>query len=80
MRKAEDMLIRAGVSESHISQKVVDGSRSAANDILEEARNYQYGTIVMGRRGISGVQEFFMGSVSSKVLQNSTGMAVWIVL
>ncbi|MGW8207895.1 MAG: universal stress protein [Syntrophobacteria bacterium] len=34
----------------------------------------------MGRRGISGVQEFFMGSVSSKVLQNSTGMAVWIVL
>ena len=80
MKKAEDMLIRAGVSESQISQKVVDGSRSAANDILEEARNYQYGTIVMGRRGISGVQEFFMGSVSSKVLQDSTGMAVWIVL
>jgi nucleotide-binding universal stress UspA family protein len=80
MKKAEDMLIRAGVSESQISQKIVDGSRSAANDILEEARNNQYGTIVMGRRGISGVQEFFMGSVSSKVLQNSTSMAVWIVL
>jgi nucleotide-binding universal stress UspA family protein len=47
---------------------------------LEEARNNGYGTIVMGRRGISGVQEFFMGSVSSKVLQNATGMAVWIVL
>jgi nucleotide-binding universal stress UspA family protein len=80
MKRAEEMLVEAGVSESQISQKIVDGSRSAANDILEEARNNQYGTIVMGRRGISGIQEFFMGSVSSKVLQNSTGMALWIVL
>ena len=80
MKKAEEMLVKAGVSESLISKKIVDGSRSAASDILEEARNNQYGTIVMGRRGISGVQEFFMGSVSSKVLQNATGMAVWIVL
>jgi len=80
MTKAKEMLVKAGVSESQISKKVVDGSRSAASDILEEARNNEYGTIVMGRRGISGVQEFFMGSVSSKVLQNSTGMAVWIVL
>ncbi len=80
MTKAKEMLVKAGVSESQISKKIVDGSRSAASDILEEARNNEYGTIVMGRRGISGVQEFFMGSVSSKVLQNSTGMAVWIVL
>ena len=80
MTKAEEMLAKAGVSESQISKKIVDGSRSAASDILEEARKSQYGTIVMGRRGISGVQEFFMGSVSSKVLQNSTGMAVWIVI
>jgi len=80
MKKAKEVLLKAGVSESQISKKIVDGSRSAASDILEEARNNDYGTIVMGRRGISGVQEFFMGSVSSKVLQNSTGMAVWIVL
>ncbi|MEJ2429196.1 MAG: universal stress protein [Deltaproteobacteria bacterium] len=80
MTKAEEMLVKAGISESQISKKIIDGSRSAASDILEEARNNQYGTIVMGRRGISGVQEFFMGSVSSKVLQNSTGMALWIVV
>jgi nucleotide-binding universal stress UspA family protein len=58
----------------------VDGSRSAASDILDEAQNNGYGTIVMGRRGLSGVKEFFMGSVSSKVLQNCTGMAAWVVL
>ena len=80
MKKAKKMLVEAGIRESQISKKVVDGSRSAASDILEEARGEGYGTIVMGRRGLSGLKEFFMGSVSAKVLQNSNGMAVWIVL
>jgi nucleotide-binding universal stress UspA family protein len=80
LKKAKEMLLEAGVSESQISTKIMSGSRSAANDILEEARKNGYGTIVMGRRGLSGVREFFMGSVSSKVLRSSTGMATWIVL
>jgi nucleotide-binding universal stress UspA family protein len=79
MKKAKKMLLQAGLKESQITKKVVDGSRSAASDILDEARN-NYGTIVMGRRGLSGVKEFFMGSVSSKVLHGSTSMATWIVL
>ncbi|UCG14356.1 MAG: universal stress protein [Deltaproteobacteria bacterium] len=80
MKKAKEMLVAAGLDENQITTKVVDGSRSAANDILEEARSNGYGTIVLGRRGLSGVQEFFMGSVTSKVLQNCAGMAAWIVL
>ncbi|MBT8406919.1 MAG: universal stress protein [Deltaproteobacteria bacterium] len=80
MNKAKEMLLKAGLNESQITTKVVDGSRSAASDILDEARNDGYGTIVMGRRGLSGVKEFFMGSVSNKVLQNCAGMAAWIVL
>jgi nucleotide-binding universal stress UspA family protein len=80
MKKAKKMLLEAGLREEQITTKVVDGSRSPANDILEEARGNGYGTIIMGRRGISGVQEFFMGSVTSKVLQNCNCMATWIVL
>jgi hypothetical protein len=33
----------------------------------------------LGRRGISKAQEFFMGSVSSKILQQAGTKAVWIV-
>ena len=80
MKQAKEMLLEAGFSENQISTKIVDGSRSAASDILEEARSKGYGTIVLGRRGLSGVKEFFMGSVTSKVLQDSAGLAVWIVL
>ncbi|UCG11724.1 MAG: universal stress protein [Deltaproteobacteria bacterium] len=79
MKKAKEKLLEAGIPESQVKTKVVDGSRDAASDILKEAKGNDYGTIVLGRRGHSGVREFFMGSVTSKVLQNCAGMAVWIV-
>ena len=59
--------------------KLVTGARSRASGIIEEAEEGGYGTIVVGRRGMSGVEEFFMGSVSNKVLHLAKEMAVWIV-
>ena len=79
MKTAKEMLLEAGIPESQLKTRVVDGTRDAASDILKEARSNDYGTVVLGRRGHSGVKEFFMGSVTSKVLQDCAGMAVWIV-
>ena len=79
MKKAKEMLLEAGIPEAQIKTKVVDGSRDAASDILKEAKSNDFGTIVLGRRGHSGVKEFFMGSVTSKVLQDCAGRAVWLV-
>lgn len=79
IKKAKEMFLEAGIPEAQIKTKVVDGSRDAANDILKEAKSNDYGTVVLGRRGHSGVKEFFMGSVTSKVLQDCAGMAVWLV-
>ncbi|MGD8436046.1 MAG: universal stress protein, partial [Syntrophobacterales bacterium] len=79
MKKANEMLLEAGIPEAQIKTKVVDGSRDAASDILKEAKSNDYGTVVLGRRGHSGVKEFFMGSVTSKVLQDFAGRAVWLV-
>ena len=47
--------------------------------IMTGAYRGGYGTIVLGRRGIAKAKEFFMGSISSKILQQSGPMAVWIV-
>ncbi|MBU4126491.1 MAG: universal stress protein, partial [Proteobacteria bacterium] len=79
MKKAKEMLLDAGLSEDQVATKVIDGSRSAADDILKEARENGFGTIVLGRRGLSKIKEIFMGSVTSKVLLNSSGLTVWIV-
>ena len=79
MKKARETLLNAGLSDDQISTKVVDGTRSPADDILKEARDNDFGTIVLGRRGLSGFKEFFMGSVTSKVMCRSLGLATWIV-
>jgi nucleotide-binding universal stress UspA family protein len=79
MEKAQEILLNAGLSKEQIAMKVVDGGRSAANEILKEARNNGYGTIVLGRHGESMAKEFMFGSVTNKILYHSPGLAVWIV-
>lgn len=79
MKKAKQILLEAGMREDQVTTKTVDGSRSAASDILKEARTSDCGTIILGRRGVSGIREFFLGSVSSKVIQGGGGLTVWIV-
>jgi nucleotide-binding universal stress UspA family protein len=79
MKKAKDMLLKAGIREEQISKRVIHGSRSPGDDIIKEAREKGYGTIVMGRRGISGFKEFVFGSVTKKILNQAAGFVVWIV-
>lgn len=79
VQKAEEILAAAGLAEDRIATKVVDGSRSAAADILDEAQNSGTGTIFLGLRGYSGVKDFTMGSVTRKVLNQAKDMTVSIV-
>ena len=79
MQKAKEMLVKAGLDESQISSRIVDGGRSAAVDILDAARKFGCGTIVMGRRGSSNVKDYTMGSVPRKVLQDCKDVALWLV-
>ncbi|MCG2831122.1 MAG: universal stress protein [Desulfobacteraceae bacterium] len=79
IKKAMETLLKAGLSEEQITTKVTEGSRSAADDILKEAQDNNYGTIVLGRRGLSAVKEFFMGGVTTSVLNRAVSLAIWIV-
>jgi nucleotide-binding universal stress UspA family protein len=79
MKKAREMLIEAGLSENQISVKLVDGSRSAARDILKEAEENTIGTIILGRKGCSDVKDYSMGSITKKVLDGASDMAVCVV-
>lgn len=68
-----------GANISRIRTKVVMGGYSRALTIFGEALEGGYGTIVVGRRGLSRVEDFFMGRVSNKILQLCREMAVWVV-
>ena len=77
--EAKTRLIKSGFESSQITTKIITGAHSRAGAIIKEAKEGGYGTIIVGRRGLSKVQEFFMGRVSSKVIQLAKGHAVWVV-
>lgn len=77
--KAIDHLVSAGHDRKRISTQIVTGARSRSEALVKEADQGGYGTIVLGRRGLSRISEFLMGAVSSKVVQLARGHAVWVV-
>lgn len=52
---------------------------SIAECILTELDRTRYGTLVVGRQGLSRKEEFLFGSVSSKIVGHARNCAVWVV-
>jgi nucleotide-binding universal stress UspA family protein len=77
--EAHHYLEKAGFNRNQITTRLVTGVTSRAMAISLEALNGEYGTIVVGRRGLSNVEEFTMGRVSNKVIHMAREIAVWVV-
>jgi len=78
MQKAKALLTGAGFKEKNIEMKLEKKKSGVARDIINEAHS-GYDLIVIGRRGLSGIMEFILGSVSQKVLQSAKDISVLIV-
>ena len=78
-KSAINILVNAGFPPGNISTKTVTGVLSRAGAIVNAAHKGDWSTIVVGRRGLSSVSEFFMGRVSNKVVQAGRKDTVWIV-
>ncbi len=77
--KARATLISRGVDPARIHQKIARGAGSPAHAIVEEAEKGEYDTILVGRRGLSKVEEFIMGRVSNRVIHMAKDKTVWVV-
>lgn len=78
VNRAKDVLLKAGFKKEKITVKIQAKHKGIARDIVAEAGS-GYDTIVMGRRGLSGIKEFVMGSVSQKVLHSVKDVSIVIV-
>ncbi|MCP4105168.1 MAG: universal stress protein [Desulfobacteraceae bacterium] len=78
LQRAKRLLVDAGFEENNVTVKTQAKKKGIARDIVTEAST-GYNIIVMGRRGLSGVKEFFMGSVSQKVLHSVKDMSILMV-
>jgi nucleotide-binding universal stress UspA family protein len=81
MEQAARRLTSGGVPEKHIQLKIHVCKRpvSVSELILHEQKSGGYGTIVVGRRGVSKREEFLFGSVSNSVMREAKRCTVWVV-
>jgi nucleotide-binding universal stress UspA family protein len=77
--KATSRLENAGFRRNQITARTATEVLSRAGAIIQYALKGGYGTIVVGRRGLSEVEEFSMGRVSNKVIHMAKELAVWVV-
>jgi nucleotide-binding universal stress UspA family protein len=78
-RGATDILTRGGIKPEQITVRSVSDSIDTAGSIIEEARTGGYQTLVMGRCGRTAGERLLMGSVTTKVINYGTGMALCVV-
>ena len=78
LKRAKELLVKSGFSADHVKMKIEDKKHGVARDILVEAGK-DYDLVVIGRRGLSGIKEFFLGSTSQKILNGARDVSVLIV-
>lgn len=78
-KSAEITLKMFDVIPERIATKVVTSATSRAEAIFNEAKSGGYGTIIVGRRGLSMVSDFSMGRVTNKLLQLAKEQALCVV-
>jgi len=79
MEKAKQALIQGGFPSKNIAVKIRKKKVGIARDILKEAEQGKYTTLVIGRRGLSGIKQFLLGSVSNKIVQLAKKVSVIVV-
>lgn len=68
-----------GIDGGRIELVTVPRNAGLAKDILQYAQDRYYDAIVVGRRGLSRLQEVFMGSLTRNLLEFSEIIPVWII-
>jgi len=78
VEKARAILTDAGFDENNITVKSELKKSGVARDIVKEVES-GYNAIVMGRRGMSGIKDFILGSISQKVFHSAKNISVLFV-
>jgi len=79
LEKYKAQMVNAGIAEDGIQLKSQPRVFGVAKDILQAGTAGHYDALIMGRRGLSGLQDMFIGSVSANIVNNSTDTPIWLV-
>ena len=79
LRKAKrDLVDVLNLDPDKIDIKAVSSKRGTVRDITAEARAGMYDAVILGRRGISWLEELFESSVTHSILWESIDFPIWV--
>lgn len=79
-KEARGILEIKGVDKNAISERYVEAiGPSISHQILTEQETGGFGTVVVGRRGVSKEEEFLFGSVSNRIVHYAKNCTVWVI-
>ena len=79
LEEYKEQMMALGIAESDIQLKTQPRMLGVAKDILEFSMAGHFDAIIMGRRGLSGLQDVFLGSVSANVVNHTINTPIWLV-
>ncbi len=75
----KDQMAAAGVAADCLEMKTHPRKLGVAKDVLDAAAAGRYDALILGRRGLSGLQDLIIGSVSANIVNNSIDTPVWLI-
>ncbi len=79
LEKCKEMMCEKGMDEKCIELKTVARKIGLAKDIIDYAQEKRFDAVLAGSRGLTRMQEIFMGSVTKKLVEHSRVIPLWIV-
>lgn len=93
LSESKELLIKKGVQQERVETDYVESCHSPlsgnpdycsrgtsiAQDILHVVKEEGFGTVAIGRRGVSKAEEFMFGSVSNKIIHSGRDCTIWVV-
>ncbi len=65
--------------DHHVPLAVLPSAGDVASALIRLIQNGNYGTVIMGKRGLSGIKRWLLGSVSRKVLKELTDQSLFLI-
>ena len=77
--KAQEILTKGGMNEKQVSSQMPTRMRGISRDIVAQASRGDYNILAFGRRGLSAISDFNLGSRAAKMLQSARDCSLIVV-
>jgi nucleotide-binding universal stress UspA family protein len=78
LNESKGELLKMGFKEEQVFLKIRPSRLSKVNEIIQEGSEGKYDAVVLGRRGLSRLEQTFDESVTSALFEQEWGFPLWI--